>query len=223
MAHLKSVWLWDKVALLSYLQFPWRFLTIGTFSFSVAAGSIVLLFPKKVSFKLITISSFVVIIFLFYSSFFQPKTWSEIADEEKFSGELWQKQQTISIFDYLPIYAELPPPERAPEEPLILEGEGQIISGEKGTNWQNWKIFVESDKAQIQLPLFDFPGWKVWVDSNEVATNHENDLGLITFTLASGQNEIRAKLTDTPIRQAGNFATIAGLFAIPLFLRKGKD
>jgi hypothetical protein len=222
MTHLKSGWIWDKVGLLSYLQFPWRFLSIAAFSFSVAAGAITLLFVKRKKLALYSLAGITILVILLYSSIFRPDRWIEITDSEKFSGELWQKQQTISIFDYLPIYAELPPAERASDEPQISEGDGKVISGRKGTNWQEWEVNVEGEGATIRLALFDFPGWKVWVDDKEMIINHDNELGLITFDVSSGKHLIKARLTDTPIRQAGNLLSLVGLFAIPLYLQKQK-
>jgi len=222
MTHLRSVFVWDRIGILSYLQFPWRFLTIATFAFSVAAGSFGMLLVKSKKLIFVTFISLISLVLIFYSSFFRPSRWIEITDKEKFSGDLWEKQQTISIFDYLPIYAELPPANRAPEEPLILQGEANIISGKKGTNWQEWNIDVESEKITMRLPLFDFPGWKVWVDGEEVLINHDNELGLITFEIPSGEHRIEARLTDTPVRQVGNMISAVGLFAIPLFIRREK-
>jgi len=59
-------------------------------------------------------------------SYFTPKDWLYITDADKFSGESWQKQLTISIFDYLPIYAKFPPISLAPAVPEVLEGEASF-------------------------------------------------------------------------------------------------
>lgn len=219
LTHLRSSIFWDKLAILTFLQFPWRFLAIATFSFSAASGSIALLFSKKRKFIFWSLTTIVLVVFLLYSNYFRPKNWIDIDDAGKFSGELWEKQLTISIFDYLPIYAELPPAKKAPDEPIITQGEAEIISGKKGTNWQRWRINVLTDEVVLQLSLYDFPGWKVWIDEKETVTSHENELGLITITLVEGNNEVFAKLTDTPVRTLGNFLTLTGLVTIPLFLR----
>jgi hypothetical protein len=207
-----------RFPILAFLQFPWRFLILAIFCFSVAAGGIAILFTKKGGCKyVVAIAS---ILLIFYSTFFQPRAWLDITDEDKFSGELWEKQLTVSIFDYLPIYAEHPPTQEAPKIPTIVRGEGEIIQGEKGTDWQEWDISVSSSEALIRLPLYDFPGWKVWIDKEEVSINHENELGLITFLAPQGKHEVLAKLTDTPVRKTGNLVSLVSLVMIPLFLRK---
>ena len=220
MTHSRSSLIWERVDIFSYLQFPWRFLILATFAFSVAAGAIGLTFPKKGKLPFLATTFLVIITLLFNASFFKPIKWIEITDKEKFFGGLWEKQQTISIFDYLPIYAKFPPAQRAPKEPETVSGQAEIVKGEKGTNWQNWKIKVLSDTSRIQLSLFYFPGWEVRVDDGEEVISYNNELGLITFSVDEGEHNIEAKLTDTPVRRYANLLTFTGIFAIPIFLRR---
>jgi len=62
---------------------------------------------------------------------YQYFTWDiyypRMTDEEKFSGANWQKQLTSSIFDYLPIYAPLPPVEKPMADLMIIIGSGIVI------------------------------------------------------------------------------------------------
>jgi len=220
MTHQKSVFIWNKITILSYLQFPWRFLTVAICCFSAASGSIALLFPKNKKFIFSTLAGISVFILILYSNYFRPIKWLEITDNEKLSGELWEKQLTISIFDYLPIYAESPPGEKAPDKPLIIKGDGKTISGQTGSNWQNWKVRMD-EEGRIRLPLFYFPGWKVWVNGQKTAIDHDNKLGLITVRVTEGEQQILAKLESTPIRKLGNMITLAGFLTIPVFLREG--
>lgn len=218
--HQKSSFIWDRVTYLRWLQFPWRFLSDSTFILSVLGAFSVYTvnqFSKKFSiiFGVIIIASLV----LLHVSFFQPKAWLNISDQGKFSGQSWEKQLTISIFDYLPIYAKLPPNKKAPDLPEVLDGEAKFISYKKGSNYQEGKIEV-SGKATIRLPLFDFPGMEVMVDQNKVKFWHsdcreqEYCLGLITFNVEEGRHTISAKLLDTPVRTISNIITIISVLII---------
>ena len=219
-AHQRSALIWSNISILAFLQFPWRFLTLATFSFSIAAGAISILFSKKHNF--IYAFAILPVLLLFYASYFQPRTWLTITDEDKFGGDSWEKQLTISIFDYLPIYAKYPPDQKAPEEPTIIEGDGKVISGEKGTNWQMWKVDILSSEATVRLPLYDFPGFRAWIDGKQTFVDHNNELGLITIKVPKGEHEILARLTDTPVRKIGNILSFAGLVAVPAFLIRKK-
>ncbi len=45
MTHPRSSFIWEIISFLSILQFPWRFLVIATFLFSIACGGVALLSP----------------------------------------------------------------------------------------------------------------------------------------------------------------------------------
>lgn len=180
------------------------------FCFSIAIGSLTIFFEKNPKLIIYPLSAIVIITILFNSAFFKPNHWFNISDSEKFSGESWNRQITSSIFDYLPIYAKYPPTTAAPDKPEIISGKAKIIDSQKGTNWQRWKIKATTD-IEIRLSLFDYPGWKVFVDNKNVSINHNNELGLITFSVPSGDHEIYVKLTRTPIRTIGEILSIIGI------------
>ena len=154
-----------------------------------------------------------------------PKDWLYITDSDKFSGVSWQKQMTISIFDYLPVYATLPPINEAPEKPEVLDGNAIFMIYKKGSDFQAGKVKV-IEEATIRLPLFDFPGMQVEVGGKKI-DHFNNDCrgqefcyGLITFKLPIGEYDIKAELTDTPIRTTGNYLTIVSIIYFAWLLYK---
>lgn len=226
MIHVKSTFIWKALPFLSILQFPWRFLTVSIFLLAVLSGIGVYMMPKfKVWIGLIIIA----VAFALNAGYFVPKAWINITDAEKFSEASWQKQLTISIFDYLPIYAKLPPVTEAPPQPEVLEGSATFSDYTKGSDFQRGKIDVKKD-ALIRLPLFDFPGMVTKVDGKII--NHVNNdcrgeefcLGLITFKVPVGQHLIDVKLTDTPIRTVGNYLSLISFIGIAglLVIKKKK-
>lgn len=224
--HQRSTFIWEKIPILAYLQFPWRFLTNSIFILSIL-GSVAVFFVSRVNKKYAKIFALLIIVGLFvmHGNFFKPKEWIEISDEEKFSGISWQKQMTISIFDYLPIYAKLPPNREAPKFPEVLEGEVIFLNYQKGGNYQFGALDAKGDSI-IRLPLFDFPGMKVTMDGREIAHLH-NDcrredycFGLITVWIPSGKHTIYTHLNDTLIRSLGNIITIVSLFTLLVLIFK---
>lgn len=230
MMHPRSIVIWNKLPFLAFLQFPWRFLSDSVFLLSLISAAGVFIIQKReyLSKKMGLIYGGVLILaaLILNLVFFQPKSWLNINDSVKFSGASWTRQLTSSIFDYLPIYAKLPPIHPAPDVPEVLGGTGQFLSYQKGSNWQKGQ--VEIDKSSVlRLPLFDFPGMRVWVDEKEVP--HRNDdcqgepfcLGLISFPVKEGTHLVEARLTNTPIRTLGNTLTIISLFLVLGLLIKG--
>lgn len=223
MMHQKSSFIWERVPMLEYLQFPWRFMADSIFLSSLIAAMGIGFIENK-NLKMIYGGVLIVGVIVLYTSFFQPKAWLDINDQDKFSGKSWEKQLTISIFDYLPIYAKLPPIQKAPNKPEILEGKGQFKDWNKRSDYQFGEIKATED-VLIRLPLFDFPGMKVTVGGKYV--NHFHDdcrgqefcLGLITFKAPRGQYQIYAWLSNTPIRTIGNVLTFLSiLIVVGIFL-----
>jgi len=225
MMHSKSTFIWKMLPILEWLQFPWRFLTVSIFLLCLICGIGVYLLPKfKIPISLLVISLAIILT----HSYFVPKSWINTKDAEKFSGISWEKQLTISIFDYLPIYAKFPPIIKAPLIPEVLEGNVEFLSYKKGSNWQKGELMATKDSL-IRIPLFDFPGMTVKVDGKKVShvnndcRNQEFCLGLVTFKVPSGWHKIEVQLKDTLIRTIGNYLTIISLgIVVILFLKKDK-
>lgn len=228
--HQRSSFIWDAFSPLTWLQFPWRFLSDSTFLLSSLGGiCIYQLSQLNQRFgKAMGVLTIVLVIIL-HGSFFAPKEWLYISDAEKFSGASWEKQLTISIFDYLPIYAKLPPNKKAPELPETLEGQVEFKNYVKGSDFQKGEIEVK-EKAILRIPLFDFPGMQVMVDGKKV--NHWHDdcryqeycLGLITFDVGEGIHKFEARLNDTPVRSISNLVTIISIgVLIYVFYLSKKD
>ena len=216
MIHMKSSFIWAKLPFLWYLQFPWRFLAVSIFLLCLAGGIAIYLIPKgkRILGGLVLLAAVILNI-----GFYVPKDWLIINDSEKFSGVFWQKQLTISIFDYLPIYAKLPPISAAPDLPEVLDGTAEFSDYRKGSDFQTGNVEVSAD-ATLRLPLFDFPGMQVKV--NGVVINHGHDdcrneefcLGLVSFKLPEGKYYIETRLTDTPVRKIGNYLSLTGIIVV---------
>jgi hypothetical protein len=215
MTQQRSVFIWNRISILVWLQFPWRFLALSIFFFSILAGGFVGVVKNKGIGIFITVFLIFLIIFL-NVSFFRPSRWLNITDKDKFSGELWEKQTVISIFDYLPISAEKPPAKKAPQEPILIEGEAKFQNYKKGTDWQT--VDVESLKdSKIQLPIYYFPGWTVSIDNEKTNLSYNNSLGLLTFDVPKGEHQVIARLEDTLPRRAGNIITLLSLICLLIF------
>ena len=224
MIHMKSSFIWAHLPFLWYLQFPWRFLAISIFLLCILAG-FAIYFAGRAKYVLGILV--VVISFILTISFFTPKSWLKISDADKFSGISWEKQLTISIFDYLPIYATLPPTQKAPAIPEVLEGSVSFSEYKKGSDFQRGTVDV-LENSLIRIPLFDFPGMEVRIDG-KVVQHINNDcrgekycLGLITFSIPPGQHLIEIRLKNTPVRKIGNILTVISLGTLVLVLIKSR-
>lgn len=220
MVHSRSIFFWDNLPMVEYLQFPWRFLTLVIFSISVLGGGIIFLLKNKRAQTICSILLIMVAIWMNVPFFKVEKTFPMTDETKLFSAKGWNKLQTDAIFDYLPKTAKAPPAGPAPKSPEVKEGDARISDIKKGTNWYNFNISVNKD-AKVEIPLYDFPTWKVLVDKKETEITHDNFLGLVTIKVPRGTHFVELKLENTPIRTIGNYISLfSWLFLLVIFLKK---
>ncbi len=230
MNHQKSSFIWERISQLQYLQFPWRFLTLSIFGTSFLAGSLIYLFRwgvfKKAT-SLLVVLTIIATIF-FYKDYFKWRDhWPWVYDSYKFSGELWRLQITSGIFDYLPIWAPLPPPDPPKGDSEILDTKGFVKTLFKNSVRQEYLVEMEKEGI-FQINTFYFPGWKYFVNGREITIDPKRDLDKVVgrpqIKLPKGEYKIVAKLENTPIRTLGNtLSLISWLVLISLGLWKLKS
>lgn len=211
MAHSRSTFIWNSIAPLKFVQFPWRFLTLVILSFSLVAGYLAKL--SKLSIAL------VVILILFNWNYFLPEhgKLGALTDKEKFSGAAWELQQTAGIYDYLPNDAK-----EAPKEPRktladIVGGVGEVIEEKSGTNWASFGVNLASEGV-VRINIFKFAGWKVFVDGGLVRSSIDNDnWGRMHINVPQGEHKITARMYDTWPRTIGNIISLGSWLFLAIY------
>ncbi|KKU55455.1 hypothetical protein A3H89_01095 [Candidatus Amesbacteria bacterium RIFCSPLOWO2_02_FULL_48_11] len=219
MSHSKTTPIWIAVSPLKFLQFPWRFLTLSVFFVSLISGAAGLLLSRKI------IPYLLLLLLLLNANFFRPRLWHpDATDTQKFSGDSWRMQVTSGIFDYLPVWAPLPPPDPAGDDVNIITGRGIYSRLMKKTNRQRYQIFITTPTAVAELQTFYFPGWRIWVDGREVAIDPSRDkfLGKMQVDLTSGRHDLIARFTNTPVRTVGNALSLVSWIALLFVLLSNK-
>lgn len=216
MTHQKSSFVWGLIPFLKYLQFPWRYLVPATFFASFIAGYV---FYKSSNKKFVLFLFF--IIFLFNKDYFRPLHLVDITPTEKMSGYYYDKELTISIFDYLPMVAKFPPNQPVPLSPFFESGLAGITNLTKTSNSYVFDL-VSSASGRVVIPLYNFKGWKVKLDGvNQVVTSY-SDLGLISVGYQPGFHHLSANFENTPLRSAVNITSLAFILSSIYLLRTKK-
>ncbi len=210
MMHNKSAFIWEKISLLHFAQFPWRFLSITIFSGSILAGFTFSILKGKLQ-KIILLLAVILTVFLNWS-YFKPEKFYYTNDQQKLSGGDWETQQKAAIFDYLPKGA-IDPQEAAPKNPIVLSGDVKIESFIRKSNY--WEFNAKSDKSsEIEMPVFDFPNWEVYLDNKKIDHGKSELLKRIKFVIPKGEHKVTGYLQDTPIRTIGNLITLISLLIL---------
>jgi len=77
-----------------------------------------------------------------------------------------------------------------------------------------------SQEATIQFYTYYFPGWRGYVNGQEVPIRPEGPYGLITLDVPAGEHQVKIRFGDTPVRVAGKAISLLSL-GLTLFLLKG--
>ncbi len=193
LTHGKSELIWKIFTPLSYLQFPWRFLSISTFFLSFAAGAIIYL-NKKIFLSLI-----ITLLILINASCFKFDYWIPQTDQEYFSGDFWDTQRFASLIDFWPKGSKLPN-QIAPEKPFYSIGD-------------------QSKGGVIVYPIVNFPGWQAKVNNQLVPIINHSDKKLISFQVPAGEPDIKLEFKDTLPRTIGNLTSLFSLIILILCYR----
>lgn len=230
MSHVRSTPIWLAFPTLKIVQFPWRFLTLVIFSFSLISGALVPLLSGIISEKknkdwlLIPVTLLTVAILVFNKDYFRPEKMGSLTDSEKFSAAAWELQQTAGIYDYLPTAAKIAPQGPRGNPIDVVEGETVASDIKEGTNWLKAIVNVETEKTLLRINIFDFPNWKVFIDGKEtdIKKQDNDELARIHIEVPKGEHKIEARFFNTPFRTVANIISLFSWFLLVVVLWKKK-
>ncbi len=241
-----SVWLWEYIPLLPFVQFPWRF--IGRASLPVALLVGAALLPLRVdelpdngrSFRpmslVLRLLSAVVVAVLVLAAFpetYPPKgycpmepypTIQDVHQYERNSGLVG----VDPVGAYFPIWVQKRPTESPLEDQYagedlvarfdtsVIPDGGRILEADYGPN--RARVVVESPEPfRARYLSFYFPGWQAQVDGKRVSISPSDPEGLITFDVPGGRHTIRVQFGETRLRLAADVFSITCLLVTILY------
>jgi hypothetical protein len=208
--------LWDTLPLLSYTQFPWRFLSIQALFVSLTIGYLAIPFPHParlaIPIGLILVAS---VLFTLRPDYL-PVRADEITSDrvqlyEAFTGNIG----TTIRAEYLP-RALKPRPytgpllidPAAPLRPIVSRGDATGLQIERHAIAQSWQVAVMSDEATLNFPIMYWPGWQAVADGQMIETRAAPDLGYIQIDAPRGEHRVEFRLGNTPIRTGGEIISL---------------
>ncbi len=204
--HSQSVW--QFIPGLSLIQFPWRILSITTFTSAILGGYLTTYFKQKWTIMigiLIVVSTLV----LNYSYTFPSK---HIDRDE---GYYATNDDTTTVqSEYMPVLAKGLPRSRAEKKVEIIKGSGTVTSLLSKSNSTHFTY--EGENGVIKVNTAFFPGWEAFINSKKQDIVVDNN-GLITLSTSSGKNVVSVLFKETPIRKLSDLislVSIAGIFGL---------
>lgn len=244
-----SKFIWDTVGFLSYLQFPWRFLTFTAVFISVLGGilfSYMFHLTEKLDNSFLhKLASAIMVIAIFgtiflYSRYFKPQEIRNVTDAQLTTkGEIqWRISRTS--FEFVPkgvqtMKSELgttilaiTPSDIPQGSYTMVKGKALIEEEEITSSYKSYIVRV-GHPVTFQLNTFNFPGWEAVIQepgstkSRALTIKDNNPLKLINVDLPPGEYVLSFQFTDTPVRFAGNIITLATILLIALAQWKEKE
>ena len=217
MVHERSTFIWKILVPLQKIQFPWRFLNITEFLFSLSVGIFPILLIKHSKLNLqnyFCLLLIIVLMIIINFKHFTPLTFGPLTDQQKFNGLAWTNQISGGINDYLPTTSNSLPQQPAKDylDEIIPDSSKYIISGQKkGSDWQFFNLNLNKPST-VYLSVLAFPNFQITDNQQSIIYQIEPTLGRISLNLDAGQHQIYLKLINTPLRTFANYISLFSFF-----------
>jgi hypothetical protein len=207
LTNFKSQFIWDKLPLVSFIQFPWRYLGVASFFLAILAGYSSKIIKKP---ELASVAIFILIAF-FSGRYFYPKKLENLKEIYDPNPEFIQTRMSEILPDYLPPdidWQNWTPPNSIIE---IKNGEGEFNVITHKTQQILADINLKTD-AIIKVNRFVFPNWVVEVDKEKV------DCKIKDFAyeclLDSGRHELDFYWSEKGLNQISNYLSLVGIILL---------
>ncbi len=199
-----TLWLWEHLPELRFLQLPWRWLLCLNVAFALL---VTLASRRWIVRGLVYLSMIVVLGFVWHR--IQPPWWEKAED----FGQMLRSQQSGAGYEgadeYVPVGGD--PYELKRDAPRVALADGTAPGQLRIQRWSTEsKLFTAevSQPGQLVLRLFNYPAWHVEVNGQVVATTTRDVTGQMLVPVQPGQNRVHITFIRTWDRTAGGIASV---------------
>ena len=216
MSILKSKFIWDKIQLLQYIQFPWRFLSITSLFLAILVALSIYLFTNK---KIRFLYGFLLMAVLWMNaSYFKPEEFIKDASALYYDdAQKIQNHMSETLPDYIPI-------QMAEEKILLAKNQElpscwleDVDSTGKMTSIvdRGFEKMIATDFTKTEVLNFkvaNFIGWQAELDGKKWSINTNHELGNIQLDVPAGQHRVGIYFTEnTTARKIGDTVSVFAL------------
>jgi len=210
-----SRFIWDLniSSFLRQFQFPWRFLSLTVFATSILFVGF-LYYPKfKQKYSYAGLIFFIVLITVFM---WKPTEGYDKIDEKYY----WNFPLNTTYYGETDVIWSAGPAKDYPKKRIeIIGGDGEIADLIVKNHYQKFEVSSEESLGIVSHVQY-FPGWRVYVDGNQVPIEFQdpNNRGEITFNTSKGVHNVLIKFEESALRFIADVISLAGfILFIPLF------
>jgi hypothetical protein len=243
-----SLPLWERLPLISFVQFPWRFVGRATLPVALLAGAVFVQPTRDRSGAPATrgsrmgpicrqIALFVVFAGLVLPSLpltYPPAGYCPAAPYPTITDVFTYEHTTKLVGvdpegSYFPVWVERRP-DGSPLEDQYAGG-GPVRRFDpavmpRGAHILDQRYGANRASITVETPesfrarylAFYFPGWQVRIDGKAIPVAPSGPDGLIGFEVPSGRHTITIRFTETPLRLVADLVSVLTLVGLPLVL-----
>ncbi|MCZ6602724.1 MAG: 6-pyruvoyl-tetrahydropterin synthase-related protein, partial [Planctomycetota bacterium] len=221
-----SSFLWEKIPLLQYLQFPWRFLSLVTVCLAAIASFLPALDPRS---KPRAIGCGIVLAALIATQIshagpkaykpYIPKEHTALAIASGHLGVTTRREyepRTVLQDTLLPDYSPIP------AEFLDAAGEVELLGSHP--EWKSIRVSREQP-GNLRINLLHYAGWRAELDGVEIPLEIEEGPGRIIVSIPTGEHRLELRFHSTALRTASGCLSALALLGLvtSLILNRRRD
>jgi hypothetical protein len=217
--------LWDHLPLLSFTQFPWRFLSVQALAMALLTAG--LAWPVGRA-AIVPVAALLLLLgallglrtdHLILAD--ADVTAERLAQYEWFTGNIGT---TVSA-EYLPP-GVVPRPYSSAwltggERSRAVALDGELLSADlvvEQTDYQQWRFAAGEGGAVVLLPTLYWPGWFARDDSFSWGLSAHPGSGLMQLALPPGEHLVDIRLEQTPVRRWSEWLSLLALIVTAVLL-----
>ncbi|MEK7587904.1 MAG: hypothetical protein AAB457_03745 [Patescibacteria group bacterium] len=195
---------WETLAALPLLQYPWRLLAVVV----PLAGLLAAYFGYRLHSRWIGIV--IAIMFIGFSlPYTKPVTYAP-RDDRYYLSRREFTDGTSSLGNSFSTVWSPWKSSRAGQVVDVTEGKGTAtVQSQKPLSI--WLAADIKEDAMMRVNVLYFPGWNVRIDGKKQTIDYKKD-GTVSFPVGKGSHEISVLFTETPVRVGADLVSFACLF-----------
>lgn len=230
-----SIGIWDRVPMLRFVQFPWRFLGPTSLFLAIVAGVgvVYLSISERFRWSIVALALAAMMGFSltwlfpsYYPSQSEPTPSQTIAFERE-TGALG----TTSAGDYLPIWVKTLPPSDSllplyessgggaiPRlDASALPSTANVLAADYTLTSADLRLQSDADLTAV-FNWYFFPGWQATIDGRPVDLRPVGEHGLIGVDVPAGERHVTVRFGNTPLRRWAAGISLASVVILILYL-----
>jgi hypothetical protein len=217
-----SVRVWDAVAPLAFIQFPWRFLMLVSLSAAALSALLLSTLRRRPALQALVVLAAAGAMWPLTQAQLKPERYIPAADYA-IDDASWARSDRAAANAFIETGYTPALVTRFPTAAVgrwtVSRGEGSVR--ERAVADDRLDLVVKSPEGiRLTINSHAFPGWKAWVDRQEAPVSVEPGFGFLQLEIPPGSHRVEARFTNTPVRTAANAVSAASLvFAAGAALR----